>query len=193
MSIKTKINELKRELLLAEASDYFEKVGYEEMKVADLAKSAGVSITTIYGFFDSKEGLYLAYIEHQIDNFFTELQARDSAETTAEEKIHSFIELKFGYYHQKKKAIEQSATNNLLFFHTLYKEHANPFQKVYLYLAECFMILNQKIDNEEAMRMAYAVNGMSDGYITRWLELDDNLLERVDEVSRLSVLMVQGY
>jgi len=193
MSIKTKMQNLKKELILEEASTLFEEIGYEEMKVADLAKSVGVSITTIYGFFDSKEGLYLAYIEHQIDNFFAELQARDSTETKAEEKIHSFIELKFGYYCQKKKAIEQSATNNLLFFHTLYKEHANPFQKVYLYLAECFMILNQKLDNEEAMRMAYAVNGMSDGYITRWLELDGNLLERVDEVSRLSVLMVQGY
>ena len=193
MSIKTKMHELKKELLLKEASILFEDIGYEHMKVADLAKIAGVSIGTIYSMFGSKEGLYLAYIEHQIANFFEELQSRDSAETKAEDKIHSFIELKFGYYYQKKKAIEQNATNNLLFFHTLYKEHANPFHKVYIYLAECFMQLNPKLDNEEAMRMAFAINGLSDGYITRWLELDDDLLKRVDEVSRLSVLMVQGY
>ena len=193
MSIKTKMQALKKELLLKEASVLFEEIGYEHMKVADLAKLAGVSIGTIYGFFNNKEGLYLAYIEHQIDNFFTELQSRASVETTPQEKIYSFIELKFGYYHQKKKAIEQSATNNLLFFHTLYKEHANPFQKVYLYLTECFMELNPKLESDEAMRMAFAINGLSDGYITRWLELDDSLLERVDEVSRLSVLVVQGY
>ena len=192
MSIKSKMQALKKELLLKEASNLFEKSGYEHMKVADLAKIAGVSIGTIYALFNSKDGLYHAYIEHQIDNFFNELQARSSLESTPKQRIHSFIELKFTYYHQKRKAIEQNATNNLLFFHTLYKEHANPFQKVYQYLAECFMELNPKLDSVQAMRMAFAINGFSDGYITRWLELSDDLLSRVDEASNLSVIMVEG-
>ena len=74
MSIKDKMNELKKELLLEEASKIFEEIGYEHMKVADLAKTAQVSIGTIYSLFNSKEGLYLSYIEHQINNFFLELE-----------------------------------------------------------------------------------------------------------------------
>ena len=37
------MNNLKKELLLKEASLFFEDVGYEQMKVANLAKGAGVS------------------------------------------------------------------------------------------------------------------------------------------------------
>jgi len=192
MSIKDKMNELKKELLLEEASKQFEEIGYEHMKIADLARIAQVSVGTIYALFNSKEGLYLAYIEHQIDNFFVELENRALSKSTPREKIHTFIELKFSYYSQKRKAIEQSATNNPLFFNTLYKEHSQPFQKIYKYLAKCFIELNPSFDEAGAMRMAFGINGFSDGYISQWLELNDNLMSKVDEVSELFSRMVEG-
>ena len=121
MSIKTKMNELKKDLLLQEASVFFEDVGYEEMKVADLAKSVGVSIGTIYGFFDSKEGLYLAYIEHQIHAFTKELENRTLQIDDAELKLKVFIEMKFSYYTNKCEALQHSVKNNPFFFNSLYK------------------------------------------------------------------------
>jgi len=193
MSIKDKIHELKKELLLEEASKQFEEIGYEHMKVADLAKTAKVSVGTIYALFNSKEGLYLAYIEHQINSFYLELEDRALSKSSPKEKIHTFIELKFSYYNQKRKAIEQSATNNPLFFNTLYKEHSKPFQKIYSYLAKCFIELNPIFDEAGAMRMAFGINGFSDGYISQWLELNDNLMSKVDEVSELFSRMVEGY
>ncbi len=192
MSIKDKMHELKKELLLEEASKQFEEIGYEHMKVADLAKTAKVSVGTIYALFNSKEGLYLAYIEHQINNFYLELEDRALSKSSPKEKIHTFIELKFSYYNQKRKAIEQSATNNPLFFNTLYKEHSQPFQKIYTYLAKCFIELNPTFDEAQAMRMAFGINGFSDGYISQWLELNDNLMSKVDEVSELFSRMIEG-
>ena len=131
-------------------------------------------------------------VEHQINNFFAELEDKVLVEATPSEKIHTFIELKFSYYTQKRKAIEQSATNNPLFFNTLVQEHSEAFQKIYNYLEKCFIELNPKIDEDKATRMAFAINGFSDGYISLWLELDDNLMERVDEVSRLFTGMVES-
>ncbi|MCD4667017.1 MAG: TetR/AcrR family transcriptional regulator [Sulfurimonas sp.] len=192
MSIKDKMNNLKKELLLEEASKQFEEIGYEHMKVVDLAKTARVSVGTIYSLFNSKGGLYLAYIEHQINNFFLELENRALSKSSPQEKIHTFIELKFSYYNQKRKAIEQSATNNPLFFNTLYKEHSQPFQKIYTYLAKCFIELNPSFDEAQAMRMAFGINGFSDGYISQWLELNDNLMSKVDEVSELFIRMIEG-
>ena len=193
MSIKDKMHKLKKELLLEEASKQFEEIGYEHMKVADLAKTAKVSVGTIYALFNSKEGLYLAYIEHQINSFYLELEDRALSKSSPKEKIHTFIELKFSYYNQKRKAIEQSATNNPLFFNTLYKEHSKPFQKIYRYLAKCFIELNPIFDEAGAMRMAFGINGFSDGYISQWLELNDNLMSKVDEVSELFNCMVESY
>ena len=193
MSIKNKMNKLKKELLLEEASKQFEETGYEQMKVTNLAKTAQVSVGTIYSLFNSKEGLYLAYIEHQINNFYLELEDRTLSKSSPKERIHIFIELKFSYYNQKRKAIEQSATNNPLFFNTLYKEHSKPFQKIYSYLAKCFIELNPTFDEAGAMRMAFGINGFSDGYISQWLELNNNLMSKVDEVSELFSRMVEGY
>ena len=146
MSIKTKMQELKKELLLQEASAMFEELGYEHMKVADLAKVSHVSVGTIYAIFSSKEGLYIAYIEHQIKKFFAELEEKTATLNHAPEKIYAFIELKFLYYTQKKKAIQSSATNNPLFFNTLAQEHSEAFEKIYLFLQECFIELNPQID-----------------------------------------------
>jgi len=192
MSIKQEMEILKKELLLKEASLMFEDVGYEQMKVASLAKSAQVSVGTIYALFHSKEGLYLTYIEHQINNFFIELENKTSATMTPTQKIHLFIELKFSYYTQKRKAIEQSATNNPLFFNTLAQEHSEAFQKIYSYLEKCFREINPEIGQEKATRMAFAINGFSDGYISLWLECRDDLMQRVDEVSVLFINMVES-
>jgi len=191
MSIKEEMNRVKKELLLKEASKLFEEIGYEQMKVADLAKTAQVSVGTIYTLFQSKEGLYLTYIEHQINRFFIELQEKIAQDASAKEKIHAFIELKFTYYSQKRRAIEQSATNNPLFFNTLAKEHSLAFEKIYAYLEECFLELNPQFNRAKAMRMAFALNGFSDGYISLWLEMEDDLMEKVDEVSSLFIAMVE--
>ena len=191
MDIKSKSNEEKKEILLKEASAIFEDIGYEMMKIAELSKTTKISVGKIYALFDSKESLYLAYIEHQIENFLDELDKRTSQNSTPEEKISTFIELKFSYYHHKRKAIEQSATNNPLFFNTLYSENTNLFDKLYRYLSSVFMELNSKLDEKKAISLAFGINGFSDGYISQWLEIRDDLMAKSDEVSYLITSMIK--
>ena len=192
MNIKTKVQALKKELLLQEASHFFETVGFEEMKLSDLAKKAGVSMGTIYAHFDSKEGLYMAYIEHQIQEFLSELEERTASLDTASQKIRAFVELKFSYYMQKRKAIEKSAKNNPLFFNTLILEHHESFEKMYRFLEECFCEINPLIEREKAKRLSYAFNGFSDGYISLWLENGGDLMRYTDEVCELFTGMLDG-
>jgi AcrR family transcriptional regulator len=193
MSIKTKMHELKKDLLLQEASVLFEEVGYEEIKVADLAKIAGVSIGTIYGFFESKEGLYLAYIEHQIHTFTKELEKRTLQIDDAELKLKVFIEMKFSYYTNKCEALQHSVKNNPFFFNSLYKENVHPLQNIFLFQAKCFKEINENLNDDSAMQMAYLFNGFSDGYVSRWFEIQDDLMGKVDEACKLFVGMVKAY
>lgn len=190
-NIKDKMNELKKELLLQEASVQFEALGYENMKIIDLAKNTNVSVGTIYSLFGSKEGLYIAYIEYHINALYTELQKLNTPDTDAQEKVYAYVKLKFSYYKQKRKAIEHGIANNPLFFNTLYNEYSNPCKKIYNYLSECFMEINPKLTQEQAMRMAFSFNGFSDGYISLWLESDDDLMLRVDEVCELFLKMLK--
>ena len=192
-NIKEKMNTLKKELLLEEASALFEQVGYEEMKLVTLAKSAGVSIGTIYGFFESKEGLYLAYIEHQIHTFTKELKERTALIDSDQEKLKVFVELKFFYYSSKSEALNQSVKNNPFFFNTFYKENTHPLQNIFLFQANCFRGINKNMSEESAMQMAYLFNGFTDGYVSRWFEVQDDLMAKVDEACELFVLMVKAY
>lgn len=69
MTFKRKVQEMKRELILEEASSLFVKEGYENMKISELAKNTGVSVGAIYSMFGSKEGLYNQYIMGQIEYY----------------------------------------------------------------------------------------------------------------------------
>ena len=193
VSIKAELQDLKKTLILDEASKLFEEIGYEHMKVADLAKTVSVSIGTIYGMFDSKEGLYMAYIEHQINTFTMELEKRTTAQDSAEKRLKLFIELKFSYYTQKYIALDHSVKNNPFFFNTLYKDNFHPLQNIFLFQAECFKEINKGIDDDDAMQLAYLFNSFSDGYVSRWFEIRYDLMSKVDEASRLFSVMVKAY
>ena len=193
INIKEKMNTLKKELLLEEASLLFEELGYEEMKLVTLAKNAGVSIGTIYRFFNSKEGLYMAYIEHQIHTFTKELEERTALLDSAEERLKVFIELKFSYYCSKREALHHSIKNNPFFFNTFYKENLHPLENIFLFQANAFRAINKNISQESAMEMAYLFNGFTDGYVSRWFEVQDDLMSKTNEACELFLLIVKGY
>lgn len=92
---------MKKELILQEASQIFEVSGYENMKISVLAKNVGVSQSTIYSMFESKDGLYIEYIRLQIKNFLEELIPL-TINCTSIEKLYKFTALKFEYYMKRK-------------------------------------------------------------------------------------------
>jgi AcrR family transcriptional regulator len=181
--INEKMKEIKKDLLLKEASMLFETVGYENMKISNLAKNAGVSQSTIYTIFVNKEGLYLEYIRYHIKGFMEELSGSITPNSTNRDKIEAFIRLKFSYYIQKEKALQHTLKNNPLFFNTLYNDFNNPFDEVYEFLANTFKQFDSSLDDTEAMKRAYALSGYSDGYISFWMVTKYiDLFESVHEV-----------
>jgi AcrR family transcriptional regulator len=184
-----KIHEIKKELILQEASLIFEKSGYDSMKISDLAKNVGVSQSTIYSMFENKEGLYIEYIKLQIKIFLEEL-TQLTINSTAYEKLNKFTALKFKNYIQKEKAIESNIKNNPLFFNTFYHDITNPLEEVYKFLTDTFLEYDPNISHDKAVKLAYLFNSYSDGYITLWMENDIDLANISNEVctSFLSIL-----
>ncbi len=181
--INRKILEIKKELILKEASDIFEEYGYENMKISDLAKNVGVSQSTIYSMFENKDGLYIEYIKLQIKNFLLELSKLIEEKSTSYEKLYKFTELKFQYYIKKEKAIESKIKNNPLFFNAFYNDYTNPFEEIYEFLAEIFQEYDSSFNYDKAIKLAYSFNSFSDGYITLWIEKQNfELINLTNEV-----------
>lgn len=65
----------RRELLLATALALFEKHGFAELTMADIAREAGFAKGTLYLYFKSKEELFLALLDRELDDWFLGMAA----------------------------------------------------------------------------------------------------------------------
>ena len=64
------------ELIVKTALDLFLKNGYEKTSLSDIVSISGGSLASIYTFFESKEGLFQAIIEQEIDALIKEVDER---------------------------------------------------------------------------------------------------------------------
>ena len=190
--IKTKLQDVKRDLILQEAALLFESMGFEQLKVSDLAKTVGVSVGTIYGMFDSKEGLYMAYVRQQIDAYLGELEERCAAVSSAEEELRAAFMLKFEHFASKRKAIEECAKNNPLFFSNIRHSTPDILAGAYAKVAEIIARINPELAPADAKRLAYACVGLSDGFIAYWLAEDGELLSYAAAMHMQMMVMIKG-
>ena len=64
------------ELIVKTALDLFLKNGYEKTSLSDIVAISGGSLASIYTFFESKEGLFQAIIEQEIDALIEEIDEK---------------------------------------------------------------------------------------------------------------------
>lgn len=189
--LNSEIKNMKRTLILEKAAEMFEAQGFTEMKVSALAKEVGVSVGTIYTYFESKEGLYSAWVLTEIEaayKLFSELMAQ---ELPFEEMLRQSIAIKFAVFAQKKKSLETGMLNNPFFFESQQIAHKEAFDRLYgLYVTP--IDLAKKV-NVDSMQLVYILNAMGNAYILRWIEGDlDNLEDKVTEVRDLFMNILKG-
>ena len=190
--IKTKLQYVKRALILEEAAKLFERVGYEQLKVSDLAKSVGVSVGSIYGMFESKEGLYMAYVKSQITHYIETLEARCAETASPEAQLEEAYRLKFENFAAKRKAVEDYARNNPLFFSNIRYAEPEILEKVYVKIAEIIRGIAPEKNETEALRLAYTLSGLSDGYLMHWLTHGGDLLAQAPQLHAQMLTIIKG-
>ncbi len=65
----------------------FSEKGFENTTVNQLAKEAGVGKSTIYGYFQSKNEIFLAFCEDEINFVFTDLAEKRDPDTPIEKQL----------------------------------------------------------------------------------------------------------
>lgn len=191
MSMRTKVKELKRELILEEASRMFTEEGFETMKVSELAEKVGVSVGTIYSFFESKEKLFYAYVIRLIGQLQAELERRSEGVDDPAERLRIAIALKFEHFDSMPKRPEQMIINDPLFFYRLNSADEAPCRPYLNYKETAIAAIMGEECSEKTALMANILDGMANGVIVNWLEHDYNLMEKVDEVLGLFLKMVK--
>jgi AcrR family transcriptional regulator len=124
MRVKT---ETKRESILAAASDVFLEAGFEGASMAEIATRIGGSKGTLYGYFSSKEELFVAVIHEEASKQFEPVfaalnkEADNLAKTlqTFGEKILEFLCLSTSIQTRRAVLAESGRTNIGKRFHEL--------------------------------------------------------------------------
>ncbi len=89
-----------REAILEAAERAFLSAGYHQAKMSDVAREAGVSIGTLYNYFDSKEQVFSSLVEAVRKEFFETL---DSAEGTEDALDRAFALVRAALEHIEER------------------------------------------------------------------------------------------
>ena len=84
-----------RDRLLEAALEVFNRKGYAAASVREIVNAAGVTKPSLYYYFGSKEGLYLAILQDALDTFRADLVAARGCSGTARECILRLCERTF--------------------------------------------------------------------------------------------------
>ncbi len=189
--LNAEIKNMKRTLILEKASEMFDTHGFEELKISTLAKEVGVSVGTIYAYFESKERLYSACMLREIEfayELFVKLFEQD---LPFEALLEQSIKIKFTVMSQKRKSIESGALNNPMFFESQQVEHKEAFDKLYgLYVEPIEKVKKVDVDT---MQLIYILNSIGNAYVLRWMEGELDTLEgKEKEVCSIFMSILKG-
>jgi AcrR family transcriptional regulator len=186
--MRQKIAELKKQLILEEASQQFDQMSYESVSVSSIAKAAGVSIGTIYGLFENKEGLFKAYIYQEIESAYTIISEQLQNVNDPKEKLYLMTLFHFDHLRQKSEHIKESFHVAPLFDRKLTYQVDSPIHKFIELIASILEECHNKrpFVIEDFLQLAYVYVSIKDSYIERWIfeeiELDNS---KVDEILNL--------
>lgn len=164
--INEELNRRKKELYLHAAAHYFDKVGYKDFKVSDLAKELETSVGTIYNLFGSKEELYIEYLVLKLEKFLAKLQKHEREDPL--ENLKTYLHYKYSEFTRLEYHTEKSTTYDSYFFHKLEILNHAVVDEIYRYLARQIRIL---IPSEESnsQHLAILFKKLSDGFIISFL------------------------
>jgi len=173
MDIKAQVKAFKKELIVKKAAELFAKEGFSAVKMADIAKACNVAVGTIYKLFASKEDLFFAYVQYEIDRFYDRLLQDFQTHKTPKERLAIFVDRMIEAFLDKKKVLTDTIAGDPLFFAKLNLTHQNPAQKIYNLLEKEFAKLPLKIN--EPQKIAILFKSFIYGYIEYWLLFDKNI------------------
>jgi AcrR family transcriptional regulator len=103
--IKTKkqvVSEFRQSEIIEAARKVFAEKGYIAATVDEIAALAALAKGTIYVYFDSKEQIYNAVLENDLDALRSLTLERIAASETAKEKISAYVNARFKYCEERR-------------------------------------------------------------------------------------------
>lgn len=164
--INDELNKVKRDLYLKASSKYFDRCGYKNFKISELALELETSVGTIYNLFISKENLYLEYLILKLQTFLDKLKENETANPM--ENLELYLSCKYEIFIQIDNNVDETLTNDPYFFHKLDISNHEIVEEIYEFLIRQFKALypNSNMDYKHTVIL---FKKLSDGFIESYL------------------------
>ncbi len=86
-----------REKILDVSEDLFARKGYHEASMDDIVKESGLSKGAIYGYFNSKQDIFLSLSDRCMESELVEIRSVFSPDDSATKKLEKSAEIHFQY------------------------------------------------------------------------------------------------
>jgi AcrR family transcriptional regulator len=86
-----------RKAIQAAAVKLFAEKSFEKTSIEDIANEAGIGKTTVYGYFSTKNDIFINYCDEELDQAFANMQTTDSAEKSLRDRLVDFFMIKFSF------------------------------------------------------------------------------------------------
>lgn len=110
-----------RNLLIDVARQLFAKRGFEDTTMNDIASESGKGRRTLYTYFSSKEEIYLAVIQNELDRLTKRLDEITHMDASPEKKM---VQLIFAHLEAVKDAVYRNGNLRAEFFRDIWKVEA---------------------------------------------------------------------
>jgi len=178
------------------AEGLFEKVGYYETTMDEIAKQAEFSKGSLYNYFESKEILFFEILSEKGEIFKSGINKRVNEAITLELKLNALIEFHLDYFSKNVGffKIAQTEKYNLTNFTqkklmiSLRERYFNHIERI------CSIIkLDKQKSEEESILIASAISGMLNGLITRNFLYEEKIeIERIKTFAKEKILKLIG-
>jgi TetR/AcrR family transcriptional regulator, fatty acid metabolism regulator protein len=117
-SLKEKQRQEREALILQVAEEVLVEKGYYETSIDEIAARVGIAKGTVYLHFPSKEDLFTAIFERDMQNIMDLVEKTISTNTTARARMEAILQLLYGGIFNKRVQLLYSLSNNTALRHT---------------------------------------------------------------------------
>ena len=179
-SLNEKVDELKKQMILETASEYFKTLGYGKTQIDKISKDLNIGVGTIYGYFKSKEGLFIAWLQKIINGVYEEMKEGCEKVSDPIEKLAVVIDYKVGYFEKNRVTVKSYMENNQLVLRGISRRKEHPMAIILEFCADIIKEIKPMSDNE-----AYLLANIFDGILNTYIECsfeDEELFGKKDEI-----------
>lgn len=173
------------------AAVHFSKTGYTGAKLADIAKTCGVSKSMLYHYFQTKDELLFSMIDEHLDDVLTSFNEVTVRKQTAEEEFTSMLTV---LLQQSAKSRQRNlvAMNEVKYLPAELLEKVKEKERSILAVLEkTLRKLNPNLNNASYKSYTLMLTG-----IINWTDIwfdDKGTLSRQDLVDRVGDLFLNGF